>query len=548
MRKIHFFGAALFSFFCFFVLTAIPPALGAPVVLSEVGSLDTAGTAEAVAVSGNYAYVADGYSGLRIIDVSNPTSPSETGYYNTTGYAFDVAVSGNYAYVADGSKGLRIINVANPAAPSESGFYDTPGSARGIALAENLACIADSDGGLQIINIASPGSPYLVGSLPTPGSAYGVALSSIYAFVADATGGLTIVNISNPASPVQTGNFNTSGQAYAAGLYNQYVCVADYSEGLRVIDVSTPSAPVEAGFYNPAVVKYYRDVAILGRFALIASDANSEGGTNGLRVIDLSDPALPEEAGYCDTSGDPRGVTVQGKYAYLAEYTRGLRIIDISPVLVNYVYYVPYYTGDPEYWTGLGIRNESAEEAANISVVVRESDGTEISTDYLTPIPARGQNAFMVAPGTAREGWFQLNANQPLAGVCFVALYDEPTLMFDIPFVNELSEVLYLPHVAQNDTWDTTLMICNPGSTAAQVTLTFVQDSGTALTPLVVSIPERGSGKYEVAALTQETGYAKGSVEISADRGVAAFALYRNTKAPNNGSSYSGITAVKPQR
>jgi hypothetical protein len=215
---------------------------------------------------------------------------------------------------------------------------------------------------------------------------------------------------------------------------------------------------------------------------------------------------------------------------------------------VNYVYYVPYYTGDPDYWTGLGIRNENAEEPANVSVVVRESDGTEISTDYLTPIPARGQNAFMVAPGTAKEGWFQLNANQPLAGVCFVASYPDPTLMFDIPFLNELSKVLYMPHVAQNDVWDTTLMICNPGSAAAQVTLTFVRDSGTALTPLTVSIPARGSGRYEVTALTQGAGYAKGSVEISADRELAAFALYRNTKAPNNGYSYAGITAVKPQR
>jgi hypothetical protein len=40
-----------------------------------------------VYVSGNYAYVADGYAGLRVIDVSNPSNPREVGYFDTPGYA-----------------------------------------------------------------------------------------------------------------------------------------------------------------------------------------------------------------------------------------------------------------------------------------------------------------------------------------------------------------------------------------------------------------------------------------------------------------------------
>jgi hypothetical protein len=34
---------------------------------------------------------------------------------------------GPYAYVADGSEGLRVIDVSNPSSPREVGFYDTPG-------------------------------------------------------------------------------------------------------------------------------------------------------------------------------------------------------------------------------------------------------------------------------------------------------------------------------------------------------------------------------------------------------------------------------------
>ena len=45
--------------------------------------------------------MADGDAGLQVIDVSNPTNCVRVGGYDTSGYALGVAVSGNYAYVAD---------------------------------------------------------------------------------------------------------------------------------------------------------------------------------------------------------------------------------------------------------------------------------------------------------------------------------------------------------------------------------------------------------------------------------------------------------------
>ncbi|RLC67776.1 MAG: hypothetical protein DRI52_10465, partial [Chloroflexi bacterium] len=45
---------------------------------------------------GNYAYLADGYGGLRIINVSDPTHPTEVGFYEAGWWCEEVAVSGNY--------------------------------------------------------------------------------------------------------------------------------------------------------------------------------------------------------------------------------------------------------------------------------------------------------------------------------------------------------------------------------------------------------------------------------------------------------------------
>ena len=103
---------------------------------------DNTGNAEGVAVSGDYAYVAD--DGLYVISVTNPEHPEEVGYLDTLGYACDVTVSGDYAYVADWDSGLRVISVSDPEHPVEVGHYNTPGEARDVALSEDgLIYVAD---------------------------------------------------------------------------------------------------------------------------------------------------------------------------------------------------------------------------------------------------------------------------------------------------------------------------------------------------------------------------------------------------------------------
>jgi hypothetical protein len=79
-------------------------------------------------VSGSYAYIADDWAGLQIIDVSNPAIPVRVGGYDTPGNCVGVQVSGGYAYVGDGPVGFHIIDVSNPAAPVRVGGYVAPGA------------------------------------------------------------------------------------------------------------------------------------------------------------------------------------------------------------------------------------------------------------------------------------------------------------------------------------------------------------------------------------------------------------------------------------
>lgn len=84
-----------------------------------MGTLKVGYYAQHVEVAGNYAYVAEFYSGLRICDISNPARPLLlSGTNNNYGaYTYGLAVSGNYLYLADGGAGMLIYQLSAPLPP-----------------------------------------------------------------------------------------------------------------------------------------------------------------------------------------------------------------------------------------------------------------------------------------------------------------------------------------------------------------------------------------------------------------------------------------------
>jgi len=285
------------------------------------------GSANDVAVSGNYAYVADGSAGLLIIDISNPSNPVRVGWYDTSGSATKVAISGNYAFVADGPAGLQIINISNRSNPVWVGGYDTTGYASDVSIFGNYAYVADGKAGLQIIDISNITNPVKVGAFNTLDETYGVAVSGNYAYVADGLAGLQIINISNPSNPVKVGecigsrnNFFDLGYAYKVTVSGNYAYVAFGSDGLQIIDISDPARPKRVGEFNP--LDHATEIAVYGNYAFMVGEA--------LYIIDINDPLNPRCVGKYDQVGNLAGVTVSGNYAYLVEDNEGLQVINIS--------------------------------------------------------------------------------------------------------------------------------------------------------------------------------------------------------------------------
>lgn len=284
---------------------------------------------EGITLSGKYAYVSDGDYGLRIIDISNPSAPFEAAFVESKDFSYNVAVAGNYAYLADDFAGLRIIDISDPVSPSEVSVYKTVNGALGVQVSGNYAYVAARDSGLRIIDISNPGMPFEAGYYVTEGHAFKVTLSGNYAYVSAGNGGLRILDISNPASLSEIGSFKDAGYCYDIAIAGHHAFQAARYGGICVLDISNPALPVKIDILDTQRAK---ELALYGNHLYVAD-------TYGMTVFDISDPASLKNVAVIETRDEALGITVSGKYAYIANRNTGVAVIDITipstPVTVS---------------------------------------------------------------------------------------------------------------------------------------------------------------------------------------------------------------------
>jgi len=286
--------------------------------LPLVGELNTDGESWSLEVAGDYAYIADGDYGLRVVNVSDPQVPIQVGQYNSPGSTRALSLSGTYIYVADGDNGLRIVDVSDPSNPSEVGFYDTPGYANGLTVLGPYVYVADGDS-LRIINTSNPTNPTEVGSCAV-NLAQNVVVSGEYAYIAASNSGLYVVNITNPTNPSVIGHLDTLGTSFDVAIMNNYVYIADYSS-LLVVDVSDPISPVEIASYSSSSgSSTITDVTISGAYAYLIDGSD-------LDIVDLSTPENPIESLVVYLNkGTLSDIILSGENSYITSRNFGLMI------------------------------------------------------------------------------------------------------------------------------------------------------------------------------------------------------------------------------
>ncbi len=327
----------------------------APLLL---GQLAVGAGVTQVAVSGDYAFVLDGYGGgkVHVVDVSDPAHPTEVGQW-APGGADDLVVCGT-SLVATFSAGLHVLDITDPTTPTPKDDYpvaqiitgaaavgDTlfvgtasevvvlqfpaggaPVERSPVALAPGppplmtagrLVFAADEQGGLTAIEPTSPA--VVVGTAPrlwpeVPSNA--IAVNGDYAYAvggdADSYRCFSVIDIRNPEAPVKVSEVSPFSGALVQQGDRLYSLLFSDGALLEVYDISSPAEPAPLGWLP----------VTLSAGLSVAGDTAYIGAGPELAAIDVSDPASPVERGRCALPGATVGyVVAAGDLAYVTAAT-----------------------------------------------------------------------------------------------------------------------------------------------------------------------------------------------------------------------------------
>ncbi len=278
----------------------------------------------------SYLYVASGEAGLTVIDLSNLPEMSITGRWDgappSDDYSFAVHKfhndTLNRAYLANGDGNLKVIDVTDPSSPAfiMDGFWahnceDVYGFVRADT---QFLLIARRDWGVAVVQVGSDGNLMQRGGwIAVPGYTRGVFYADSLLFVANGQDGVQVFDLSNIDNPRKIAEFNTAGNSRKVFAQLPMVYVADWHNGLVILKLEGDSLKLVAQKNVDGVAK---DVLVNDGFCFVAS------GNGGLEIFDVSDPSEPQLIQQIDDIGNALSLEKAGDYI-LAGTRNGVYVI-----------------------------------------------------------------------------------------------------------------------------------------------------------------------------------------------------------------------------
>ena len=276
--------------------------------------------------------------------------PSPIGYYGDV-WGYTASDGTEYALLTNRWEGLYILDVSGaPAAvPEVVGFVasvEGANDSKDVKVYGHYAYLAHEGGPVQIIDLVDPSAPVTVGTLDVQPGVFGsgahnllVAQDHLWVVGGRTSGnaGVRVFSLADPAAPVWVGEFRPDHQpvayyhdfevrgdrAYGSAIYN--------GGGVDVLDVSDPSdIRLVTTFTYPGAGAHNTCSSEDGRTVYVGDEIGENG--NWMRIFDVSEIEDAELVG--EIIVDPQAVVhncvVQGDRLFVAHYTEGLRVFDIS--------------------------------------------------------------------------------------------------------------------------------------------------------------------------------------------------------------------------
>ena len=310
----------------FIITFVILIAPSAPAQNVELVSNLELGPCLSLGVAGSYAFVVGAFQYLWVVDISDPQSPHLESYGGLPGGSACIALENEYAYTANGNSGLKIVNIENPSSPWVAGSFQSDGYARSLFVKSRKVYLIDlhwPSFDMKIIDTSIPGYPVLLGQCDI-GFASDISVSDNFAYVAGYDS-LMIIDVSDPYNPVMISAVETQDEDdrfFAILTSGNYAFLAAEWNGLQVFDINNSLEP-----------EFLTDYDIPGASRGICGDSNFVYtlGWHGIHFFDVSQPGNPLFAGTYDCPLEGRAAVRNGDYVFLTSGEESFLVLRYTP-------------------------------------------------------------------------------------------------------------------------------------------------------------------------------------------------------------------------
>jgi hypothetical protein len=198
-------------------------------------------------VEGDYAYLANCYEGLIIVDISGLSNPFILTQLEDITHPRVLGKVDDYLFMDFGFDTLQVFDVSAPASPEQVGFHEIGRSAMDFDISGSYLFIAGDD--LPILDVSDVENIRQVSEYEVPGATSSVFKVGDFLYTAETGFGLHIHDITNPTSPYQVSQLELFEYFYAYHLSESYLYSLSGNE-LGIIDISDPSSPGEIFFHT----------------------------------------------------------------------------------------------------------------------------------------------------------------------------------------------------------------------------------------------------------------------------------------------------------
>ncbi len=277
---------------------------------------------------------------IRGVEAQDTLNMSYLGKYSFP-YLEGIAVLGNYAYVLDNSSSppsMTVVDVSNPASPTWSNSINLSDDLyypNHIFINGGHLFIGASGAYFNVVDISNPATPKVVGGYDEYCS--DARFQDHFAYVAAGTNGLVVLDIGDVAHITEVGSYETTPNVLGLDIQDTLAFLACDDGSIQAVSIKDKA--------NPFLISALATSGYAYRIALADHWAYVADGTKGLRILDVSNPKNMREVGFFvsdSVTNNVKFINVQvlGGYVLVLDANFGIRMFDVSdpqnPIQVAY--------------------------------------------------------------------------------------------------------------------------------------------------------------------------------------------------------------------